>query len=69
MSKGKPFLVYAQEDKRNEAVANFRRYVEILRRRDAWAGLGSVHLLVFGLAFMLFSRGVVPAGDLQGVEP
>ena len=69
VSKEKLFLVYAQEDERNEAVTNFSRYVEILRRWDAWAGLASVHLLVFGLVLMLFSNGVIPAGELEGVEP
>jgi len=68
MSKQKPFLAYTNESDLNEAVANFRRYIDILRKWDTLAGLASVNTLVFGLAFMLFITGVIPVGALQEAE-
>ena len=68
MSKEKPFLAYARESDLNEAVINFRRYLDVLRKWDALAGLASVYLLVLGLALMLFTAGIIPVGELQGVE-
>jgi len=68
MPKEKPLPAYTNESDLNEAVINFRRYLDVLRKWDALAGLASVYLLVLGLALMLFTTGVIPVGELQGVD-